>query len=135
MYIAVRSSSNMSIDGVDAGLSVPMPTRTPAANSLRSGAIPQPRTAFERGQCATATSCSASKVISSSSTWTQCAATTRSLNTPSSASFRIAVVPYGATSRCAYSAHGPVPEETQSCSASLSARCVATGSPNASHAE
>ena len=36
---------------------MPTPTRSPAARSSASGAMPQPRSAFERGQCATATSC------------------------------------------------------------------------------
>ena len=48
---AVRSSSNMSNDGADAGLSVPRPTVTPASSSSLSGATPQPRSAFDRGQC------------------------------------------------------------------------------------
>ena len=48
----------MSNEGVEAGLSVPIPTRTPAASSSATGAMPRPSSAFERGQCATATSCS-----------------------------------------------------------------------------
>ncbi len=44
----------MSSESADDGLSVPRPTRTPAARSRASGATPQPSTAFERGQCATA---------------------------------------------------------------------------------
>ena len=63
----------MSKDGVEAGESVPSPTRTPAARSSASGAMPQPSRAFERGQWATGTSRSASSAISSSSTSTQCA--------------------------------------------------------------
>ena len=39
----------------------------PASRSAASGATPQPRIPFERGQCATATSCSARSAISSSS--------------------------------------------------------------------
>ena len=38
------------------GESVPSPTRRPAARSAASGAMPQPSSAFERGQWATATS-------------------------------------------------------------------------------
>ena len=38
-----------------AGLSVPRPTRTPAAWRARSGAAPHPRNALEIGQCATRT--------------------------------------------------------------------------------
>ena len=56
--IAVRSSSNRSNDGVDAGLSVAMPTAIPAARSSATGATPQPRIPLERGQCATPTPCS-----------------------------------------------------------------------------
>ena len=63
-------------EGVEAGLSVPSPTRTPASRSSRRGATPQPRIAFERGQWATATPCSARSPISSASTFTQCAART-----------------------------------------------------------
>ena len=57
---AVRSSSQASNDGVEAGESVPSPTRTPAARRPASGAMPQPSSAFERGQCATGTSARAS---------------------------------------------------------------------------
>ena len=45
-----------------AGLSVPRPTRTPAPSSSSTGATPQPRNAFERGQWATATSCSREEI-------------------------------------------------------------------------
>src|SRR5207249_1951344 len=69
---AARSSSKMSNDGAEAGLSVPRPTVIPASRSFRSGAIPQPSTAFERGQWIAATPCSASSAISRSSTQTQC---------------------------------------------------------------
>src|SRR3990170_3837662 len=65
--IAARISSNMSNDGVEAGLSVPRPTRTPARRSSATGAIPQPSSAFDRGQCATATSWRARSAISSAS--------------------------------------------------------------------
>ena len=41
--IAARISSNMSSDGVEAGLSVAIETATPAARSSWSGATPQPR--------------------------------------------------------------------------------------------
>ncbi len=58
-----------------------------------SGATPQPRIAFERGQCATATSCSARSAISSSSALTQCAASTFESRSPASASARMPVVP------------------------------------------
>ena len=71
---------------------MPTPTRSPAARSAASGAIPQPSSAFERGQCATATSCRASRSISSSSTFTQCAATMRSSSSPCSARLRIAAL-------------------------------------------
>ena len=53
---AARSSSNMSYEGTEETPSVPRPTRRPAARSSASGAMPQPSRAFERGQCATATS-------------------------------------------------------------------------------
>ena len=39
---AARSSSNMSSESADDGLSVPRPTRTPAARRRASGATPQP---------------------------------------------------------------------------------------------
>src|SRR2546425_8799265 len=55
----------MSNDGVEAGESVPRPTRRSAVRSAASGAIPQPRSAFDRGQCATGTSRSASRAIRS----------------------------------------------------------------------
>ena len=55
--IAVRSSSKRSNDGVDAGLSVAIPTAIPASSSSASGATPQPRMPFERGQWATPTPC------------------------------------------------------------------------------
>ena len=96
--IAARISSNMSNDGVDAGLSVAMQTRIPASLRAARGATPQPSIPFERGQCATATSCSARSAISSSSAVTQCAATTCESRRPLSASVRIPVVPGGWTS-------------------------------------
>ena len=45
----------MSNDGVDAGLSVARQTGTPASRNAATGAVPQPRMPFERGQCATTT--------------------------------------------------------------------------------
>ena len=65
----------------------------PASRSSRTGAMPQPSSAFERGQCATATPCSASRAISSSSTVTQCAATVPRRSRPLSARRRIAARP------------------------------------------
>ena len=52
----VRISSNMSMMLLDAGLSVPMPTRTPSCRRSASGATPQPSLALLLGQWATATS-------------------------------------------------------------------------------
>ena len=52
----VRISSNMSMMLLDAGLSVPRPTRTPSCSRSASGAMPQPSLALLLGQCATATS-------------------------------------------------------------------------------
>ena len=46
------SSSKKSNEGAEAGLSVPTPTRAPAARSSASGATPQPSAPFERGQWA-----------------------------------------------------------------------------------
>ena len=53
---AVRISSNMSMMLLDAGLSVPKPTRTPWRSSSASGATPQPSLALLLGQWATAAS-------------------------------------------------------------------------------
>ncbi len=64
---AARSSSNRSSDSADDGLSVPRPTRMPAARRRASGATPQPSRAFERGQCATAAPVAARAAMSSSS--------------------------------------------------------------------
>ncbi len=124
----------MSNDGVEAGLSVPRPTRIPAARSSASGAIPQPSSAFERGQCATATSCSASRAISSASTVTQCAATTDGPSAPARASARIPVSPSGGGKKFEKLASGPLPWTSHSSSAGLSARCVAIGRPVATQA-
>ena len=110
-YTAARISSNMSNDGVDAGLSVAMQTRIPAARSSETGAMPQPSSAFERGQCATATSCAASSSISSASACTQCAASTCGPSSPASASARIPVVPSGSTRSSEIALHGPVPAQ------------------------
>ena len=46
----VRISSNMSMMLLDAGLSVPMPTRTPSCIRSASGAMPQPSLALLLGQ-------------------------------------------------------------------------------------
>jgi hypothetical protein len=64
---------------------VPRPTRTPAARSSVSRAIPDASFAFEPGQCATATSCRAKTSMSSSDRCTECAASTRPSSTPSDA--------------------------------------------------
>ena len=85
---------------------MPSPTRSPAARSAASGAMPQPSRAFERGQWTTATSCAASRPISSSSRWTQCAAVTRSESSPDGARAR------GSTSAGSPSS-GPRPERVQ----------------------
>ena len=125
--IAARISSNMSSDGVEAGLSVAMQTRIPASRSAVSGATPQPRMPFERGQWATATSCAARISISSSSALTQCAAMTFASSSPASDSARMPVVPSGGTSMSANDSQPPRPLWRNSVSSSLSARCVATG--------
>ena len=132
--IAARISSNMSNDGVEAGLSVATQTRTPASRRAVSGATPQPKIPFDRGQWATATSCSARSAISSSSALTQWAAMTFESSSPASARARIPVVPGGGTSISANDSHAPDPVRRNSVSASLSARCVAIGSPRSAHA-
>src|SRR5918996_2509821 len=125
-YSAARISSKKSNEGADAGLSVPSPTRMPASRSSRSGATPQPRTALERGQCATATSCSARRAISSASTLTQCAARVAGRKRPSRARYRTGVRPGEGISVTA--AMGPVPASMYWSSSSDSATCVMTGS-------
>ena len=64
--IAVRISAHMSKSIAEDGESVPSPTRTPASSSSRSGAVPHPSRAFERGQWATGTSSSARRATSAS---------------------------------------------------------------------
>ena len=125
--ITVRSSSKKSCDGTEETPSVPMPTRRPAARSSSSGAIPQPSSAFERGQWVTATPWPARRPISSRSTLTQCAAATRSSSSPAAARLRIPLMPAGSTSISANGCHGPSPRSSQSSSSWLSFRCVATG--------
>jgi len=126
----VRISSKTSKEGVEAGESVPSPTRTPAARSSESGAIPQPRRAFDRGQWATGTSSRASSAISSSSTSTQCAQSRSGPSTGSSVA--TARLPVGGT-RIGMPASGPVPCSSHSFSFALSARCVPTGIPSERH--
>ena len=70
----VRISSNMSMMLLDAGLSVPRPTRTPSCSRSASGAMPQPSLALLLGQCATATSLACRMRMSSRVTLTQCTA-------------------------------------------------------------
>jgi hypothetical protein len=48
----------------EAGESVPRPTRSPASSNSRTGAMPQPRSAFERGQWMTGRSSSAAVAMS-----------------------------------------------------------------------
>jgi len=119
----------VALTGTALGLSVAMHTRIPASRRAASGATPQPRIPFERGQCATATSCSARSAISSSSAFTQCAAIMFESSIPASASARIPVVPGGGTRSSANDSQPPCPVRRNSVSSSLSARCVATGSP------
>ncbi len=88
-----RISSNMSMMLLDAGLSVPMPTRTPSCNRPLSGAMPQPSLALLLGQCATATSLARSVWMSSRVTLTQCTATKSGCNTPHCWRYLIGVTP------------------------------------------
>ena len=67
---AARSSSNMSNDGVEAGLSVPRPTRIPARAAPRAVRC-RTRASCSTGAMDYATSCSARSAISSASTLTQ----------------------------------------------------------------
>src|SRR5918995_580145 len=132
--ISVRSSSKKSCEGTEETPSVPTPIRSPAARSSSSGAIPQPRNAFERGQCVTPTPCRDSSPISSASTLTQCAAATRSSSSPAAARLRMPLMPGGSTSISANGCHGPRPCRSQSSSSWLSFRCVATGRSSATAA-
>ena len=114
---------------VEAGESVPSPTRTPAARSAVSGATPQPSSAFERGQCATGTSRAARSAISPSSTSTQCAQRSSGQSTGSSACDR--PLPGGRNEqRCDLLRAARVPWRSHSVSFALSARCVPTGTPS-----
>ena len=81
----------------------------PASASSASGATPQPSAPFERGQCATPVPVAASRPISSSSSTTQCAATTFGPRRSCSASRCVPVLPGGGTSSSLYAPHAPAP--------------------------
>ena len=74
---ASRRSASRSRPSLDAGPSVPRPTRMPRSSMPRSGATPLASLALLAGQCATATSYSCQRSRSPSSMCTQCAASTR----------------------------------------------------------
>ena len=103
--------------------------------SPSSGAMPQPRMPFERGQCATATSCSARSAISSSSA---CDAV-RCDDARAEQPVLCERADPGRARRWdeharANASQLPVPVRRHSVSASLSARWVAIGSPSSLHA-
>ena len=85
----------MSRESADDGLSVPRPTRTPAARSRATGATPQPSSAFERGQCATAAPVAASAAISSSPTCTAWATTVSGPEQPALGELQDRMAPEG----------------------------------------
>ena len=129
---AARISANMSIEGAVAGLSVPSPTRTPAASRSSDRGDPA---AEERVRARAVGDGDAvlrqGRSISSASTVTQWTATRRSLRRPAPASARAPVVPGGGTRNEASAANAPVPStQPVPFSAALSARCVATGRPS-----
>src|SRR5207237_1355723 len=62
--------------------SAPSETETPRSSISATGATPEPSFKFEEGQCAACVPVLASKSISRSLTWTQCASTTCGPVTP-----------------------------------------------------
>ena len=95
--IAARSSSSMSSVSAEEGPSVPSPTGTPAARSSATGAMPQPSSAFERGQCATAQPALGQQRDLVGPDLTACATIVSGPSTPSSASSTIGWRPNGST--------------------------------------
>ena len=93
--------------------------------------MPQPSSAFERGQCATGTFRSASSAISSASTSTQWAQSRSGPSTGSSVA--TARFPVGGDEDRAMPYSGPLPCSSHSFSFALSARCVPTGMPSERH--
>ena len=132
--IAARSSSKRSNEGVEAGLSVAIPSGMPASRKSASGATPQPRKPFERGQCATPTPCAARSSISSASRWTPWAAESVGPRSPAWARRRTPVSPGGGTRNSASGVQSPAPSTSQGRSAGLSAKWVCIGSPSAAAA-
>ena len=129
--IAARISSNMSNDGVEAGLSVAMHTRMPAVakrRERRDAAAEDPvraRTVRDRDVVL-----GEQLDLLRRPPCTQCAASTFESSRPASASARIPVVPERRHEHLGERLpRRPVPVRRNSVSASLSARCVAIGSP------
>ena len=105
---------------------------TPAARRSASGAIPQPRSAFDRGQCATGTSALGEQRDLGRRRPRRSGRRAGRGRAPARAS-RPRACPVGGTRRPRSPRSGPVPCSSHSFSFALSARCVPTGMPSERH--
>src|SRR5659263_268744 len=94
----VRISSNMSMMLLEAGLSLPRPTRTPSCNRSARGMTPQPSLALLLGQWATATCLALRMRMSSRLTCTQWTARKSASKTSHCCRYLMGLTPKGCTS-------------------------------------